>query len=63
MDPNEINPTVIAQFARCSTAASARLEGRQLPVGYVRSTKVTQLLAQRGDAKHDASVRTGPEDH
>lgn len=37
----------VKRFAAKSTEASARLERRVVPEGYVRSTKVEQFLAKR----------------
>lgn len=41
-----ISKEAIRRWAERSTAASAKLEGRELPPGYVRSEAVTRLLRE-----------------
>ena len=42
-----VTKEAVKRFAVRSTKASARLERRTLPVGYVRSAKVERFLAER----------------
>jgi hypothetical protein len=47
MKPLNLPTDLIKDWARRQTAASAKLEGRELPADYVRSEKVEQFLANR----------------
>jgi hypothetical protein len=38
---------VVKRFAARSTKASAQLEGRAVPAGYVRSERIERFLAER----------------
>jgi hypothetical protein len=42
-----VTKEAVKRFAARSTRASAQLERRTLPVGYVRSAKVERFLAER----------------
>jgi len=42
-----VTKEAVKRFAARSTRASAQLERRSLPDGYVRSAKVEQFLAER----------------
>jgi hypothetical protein len=42
-----VSKDAVKRFAVRSTRASAQLERRAVPVGYVRSAQVAQLLAER----------------
>jgi len=43
----QLRGEAVKRFAKQSTKASAALERRTVPVGYVRSTRVKKLLAER----------------
>lgn len=43
---------VVKKVAARSTKASAKLENREVPAGYVRSASVTRFLAERQSSKH-----------
>jgi hypothetical protein len=45
--PLNLPPDLIREWAKGQTAASAKLEGRELPEDYVRSEKVEQFLQLR----------------
>lgn len=47
MERRNISKLAVARFAERSTQASARLERREVPAGYVRSEKVEQFLAKK----------------
>jgi hypothetical protein len=42
----------VKKVARRATKASAKLENRDIPAGYVRSAAVENLLAERQTRKH-----------
>jgi hypothetical protein len=42
-----VNKESVKRFAVQSTKASAQLERRSVPAGYIRSTKVERFLAER----------------
>jgi hypothetical protein len=42
-----VSREAVKRFAKRSTKASAALERRAVPAGYVRSVQVEKLLAQR----------------
>jgi len=39
--------TTVGRFAERSTSASARLENREVPAGFVRSDKVTEFVKSK----------------
>lgn len=45
--PRNISKDAIRRLAQQSTKASAKLEGRALPAGYVRSSQAAKFLAER----------------
>jgi hypothetical protein len=47
MEPRVVNQEAIKRFAARSTKASALLERRVVPAGFVRSAKVEKFLAER----------------
>jgi hypothetical protein len=47
MQRREANPEAVKRFAVRSTQASAKLERRSVPGGYVRGPGVEKLLAAR----------------
>ncbi len=47
MEPRVVTKEAIKRFAVRSTTASALLERRVVPVGFVRSSKVEEFLAER----------------
>lgn len=44
---NTVSAKAVLTAARRAAVASAKLERRQLPAGYVRTSKVTQFLNER----------------
>lgn len=47
-----VNKAVVKKAAARATKASAKLEGREVPAGYVRSAAVKTFLAERQRHKH-----------
>ena len=47
MERRVVNKEAVKRFAVQSTKASAHLERRNVPAGYVRSDKVERFLAER----------------
>lgn len=39
--------TTVGRFAKRSTSASARLESRQVPLGFARSSKVAEFVESK----------------
>lgn len=50
-----MNQEQVRNFVRQATAASAKLEGREIPKDYVRSLAVTRLLEKFAEVGHVAS--------
>lgn len=47
MSKRALVSTTVRRFAQRSTAASARLEYREIPAGFVRSSKVEKFLESK----------------
>lgn len=47
-----VKKAVVKKMAARATMASAKLENREVPAGYVRSALVTRFLAERQSSKH-----------
>lgn len=47
-----VKKAIVKKVAARSTKASAKLENRQVPTGYVRPAAVKRLLAERQTGKH-----------
>jgi len=56
MKPRNLPADLIRQWARRQTAASAKLEGRELPEDYVRSAEVQWFLDSRKPSEPDPLV-------
>lgn len=51
-----VTSAAIQAMARRNTKASARLEGREVPAGFVRSQAVERYIAERASGTGDALV-------
>lgn len=47
-----VRKAIVKKVATRSTRASANLENRQIPTGYVRPAGVKRILAERQNGKH-----------
>ncbi len=56
MKRQTVTPAAIQAAARKNTKASARLEGREVPAGFVRSPAVERYIAECGSRTADTSV-------
>ena len=57
-----VTSAAIRAAARKNTKASARLEGREVPAGFVRSPAVERYIAECGSRTADAPVPRGETD-
>jgi antitoxin VapB len=58
-----VTPAAIQAVARKNTKASARLEGREVPAGFVRSPAVERYIAECGSRTANTSVPRREPDH